>query len=293
MMTELAVLQELLAMIGCDDQGDLVRQAETIEFVDETLDDLIGVANKSIVERANVSQRFRVQDCSSHGDIAEKTASRTTALGHITLPEHLGKLSRRGIRIVHGVAVEKEKKALVRLEASKKLDALGERLLDFPSPRRAGFEAIEAAAEARLLHQKATLGKGGRGKPLIPKALRQGLDLRGQTGERGIDAVLLWVQTRKHRGVRDQGRGVLSDSILEHDASFSEAIQEWAGLAAIAVTAQMPGTERVERDQDVAASRRRRRRGGSSAAPQAECAEYESEPDHYRHQCLTTSRLAA
>ena len=93
--------------------------------------------------------------------------------------------------------------------------------------------------EAEVARHEAALGEAGGPETVRREALRQHLDLRGESLGGRVDAVLPGVEAGEHRDVGNQGGGVLREGVLEQHAALGQGVEEGARVELIAVRPQV------------------------------------------------------
>ena len=138
--------------------------------------------------------------------------------------------------------MEEEEEAVVLAEPLQELDPAAEgpfqRTVAVAVP---GYEAVEAAAEAKASAHEAALGEAGRAEAVALKDLGEQLDLGREDRVGRKDAVLPRVEPGEHGHVGDQRARELGVGLLEQRAPLREGVEERARGPAVPVGTQVVG----------------------------------------------------
>jgi len=258
-----SMLGELLAMVGSDDEGGLVGEAQPLDLAPVALQLVIDVGDRRVVERSQVGELFGRGDQLLAIEVGEcRPVGGEHAVRRRSLPESLDVLLRRSIGIVHAVGVQEEEEALFGRDAAQEGQAQAEGPLDV-GVRDVGVigPVGEAAAEAEPAGHPSPLAVPRGPEPSAGEELGEGRNGGGEDVSRWHDVVLAGVEPGENRHVRLQRAGVLRVSALEQHPARRQAIEEGAGGLGVAVGAEVIGAQGVDRNQDDAPGRRRREAG--------------------------------
>jgi hypothetical protein len=254
---ELAVLEELLAVVGRDDHGHAVAEAERGQAGEEVLHDVVRVVDLRVVEGLVVLDGPRGECPSSLVEGEQVGADRLEhSRRRRPLPVERAVRLRRVVGVVDGVGVQEEEEGLGRAHLPQEVEAAPERplhgigRLEEPSlalhERARVAPLLEPSGEAVAPLDVSAFDVAGGAEAVGAQHLRQRADARREHRVRRVDAVLGRIEAGEDRHMRGERPRELRDRVLEERPSGGQRVEEGARGPRVAVGPEVVRAQRVE-----------------------------------------------
>ncbi len=245
------MLQELLTVIGGDDQERLLQEAALPEVRDEPPQLVIHLADPRIVE---VHEMGGVSGVEGAAALADRDELGGGAIGRPLVGLHeLGLEGRPGAIVAVDVVVVEEHEERTRARARQPLDRLvGDRQRRLDLAGRLFDVAEVAEPPVEPVGRGQVVGVHRRRRVIAARREHGGerRHRRGQVGGVRLERVVARVEPGQERGVRGERPGRWRRRVLEQDALGGESVEQRGGRPAVPVAAEVVGTQGIDRDQE-------------------------------------------
>ncbi len=259
-----AVLEELLAVIGDEDDHGVLQKPAPAEEVEQLAEGRVVGGDLGVIEVQEVPEHLRRgRDLSLFDPVQEVHPDEALVphAGGEALPER-ERGSIGGVRL-HGVEIEEEGSVPLPL-GPQPAGGLGVdvgRRAVFPRQELVGLEPLAQAEAARHI---AVGDEPGGLVPPLPQALRQGDGLPGEDVPPAVDAMGAGQQAGEDGGGGGAGPGGLGHGVPEEDRAAGEGVDAGRDRPGIAIAAEVVRPQGVDEIDDDVARPASRLEGGRS-----------------------------